>query len=102
MAMMAAGALAEARYLGAMALPPSLPVMKAVGLPPLLRHLRSEIDLNEACRLAKRDTRHYAKRQMTWFRNRAAPDRTWVAQFSERLKAEIFSFISNFVLTPTI
>jgi tRNA dimethylallyltransferase len=100
-AMLAAGALAEARHLDAMALAPALPIMKAVGLPPLLRHLRGEIDLAEAGRLAKRDTRHYAKRQMTWLRNRAIPDRVWEAQFSERLKAEIFSFISRFVLTPT-
>jgi tRNA dimethylallyltransferase len=99
-AMLAAGAIAEARHLDAMALPASLPVMKAVGLPPLLRHLRGEIDLAEAVRLAKRDTRHYAKRQMTWYRHRFAPDRAWVEQYSERLKPEIFSFISDFVLTP--
>jgi tRNA dimethylallyltransferase len=98
--MMAAGALAEAKHLAAMALAPTLPVMKAVGLPPLLRHLRGEIELDEAVRMAKRDTRRYAKRQMTWYRHRVVPDRTWNAQFSESLHQEIFSFISHFVLTP--
>jgi len=77
-------------------------VMKAVGLPPLLRHLRGEIVLDEAVRLAKRDTRRYAKRQITWFRNRAVADRTWLAQFSESLKPEIFSFVSTLLLTPAL
>jgi tRNA dimethylallyltransferase len=30
--------------------------------------LRSEISLEEAIELTKKDTRHYAKRQITWFR----------------------------------
>ncbi|TRO95226.1 tRNA (adenosine(37)-N6)-dimethylallyltransferase MiaA [Glycocaulis profundi] len=67
--MMAAGALDEARAIAARGLDPALPAMKAVGLPPLLAHLRGEIALDEAVALAKRDTRRYAKRQYTWFSN---------------------------------
>ena len=46
-----------------------LPAMKAHGVPWLIRHLRGEIPLEEAAEGGKRDTRRYAKRQNTWFRN---------------------------------
>lgn len=97
--MMADGALAEARAVGAMGLDPGLPMMKAVGLAPLLAHCGGELALDDAVAAAKRDTRRYARRQMTWFRNRARPDRVISAQYSESLLPEIFSFISEFRLT---
>ncbi|MFA7439861.1 MAG: tRNA (adenosine(37)-N6)-dimethylallyltransferase MiaA [Sphingomonadaceae bacterium] len=65
--MLVAGALDEAARLQARNLSPDLPVMKALGVPRLLRHLRGEISLAAATVEAKRDTRHYARRQMTWF-----------------------------------
>lgn len=45
----------------------SLRPMQSLGYKHMIRHLRSGLDLREALRLLKRDTRHYAKRQMTWF-----------------------------------
>jgi tRNA dimethylallyltransferase len=99
--MLASGALTEAKHLAAMGLDPSLPIMKAVGLPPLLRHIRGELEFDRAVRVAKADTRHYAKRQMTWYRHRAAPDLILAAQYSESLNPKIFPFISDFVLTPS-
>jgi tRNA dimethylallyltransferase len=75
--MLAAGALDEVRRLGERRLDPSLPGMKAHGVPWMLRHLRGEIGLEEAAEGAKRDTRRYTKRQGTWFRNQL-PDWTWV------------------------
>src|SRR6185312_3345296 len=45
------------------------PAMKAHGVPWLIRHLRGEISLDEAAAGAIMDTRRYAKRQNTWFRN---------------------------------
>jgi len=68
-AMIEAGALEEVRALMARNLDPSLPAMKAHGVPWLIRHLRGEITLAEAVEGAKRDTRQYTKRQATWFRN---------------------------------
>ncbi len=97
--MMANGALEEAREVGSMGLDPGLPMMKAVGLVPLLAHCRGELDLDDAVAAAKRDTRRYARRQMTWFRNRMQPDRVIEAQYSESMFAEIFSFVSDFRLT---
>lgn len=48
------------------------PMLKAIGLSHLLRHLAGEWSLGDAVRLAKRDTRRFAKRQMTWFRNQCS------------------------------
>jgi tRNA dimethylallyltransferase len=70
--MLAAGALDEVRALAARGLDPLLPAMKAHGVPWLIRHLRGELSLAEAADRAKLDTRHYAKRQFTWFRHQLA------------------------------
>jgi len=77
-AMMAAGALGEVRALAARHLNPSLPAMKAHGVPWLIRHLNGEITLADAVEHAKLETRQYTKRQATWFRNQL-PDFEWVA-----------------------
>jgi tRNA dimethylallyltransferase len=68
-AMLKAGALDEVRALAARKLDPLLPAMKAHGVPWLIRHLNGEISLDEAAAGAVMDTRRYAKRQLTWFRN---------------------------------
>jgi tRNA dimethylallyltransferase len=47
---------------------PAQPIMKAIGVPELLRHVNGELSLAQATILAKTATRHYIKRQMTWFR----------------------------------
>lgn len=41
----------------------------ALGFRPLQSHLRGEIDIETAVLLAQNETRHYAKRQVTWFRH---------------------------------
>jgi tRNA dimethylallyltransferase len=76
--MIAAGAIDEVRTLAARNLDPSLPAMKAHGVPWLIRHLKGEITLAEAVEQSKRDTRRYTKRQATWFRNQL-PQFEWVA-----------------------
>jgi tRNA dimethylallyltransferase len=76
-AMMAAGAMDEVRALAERRLDPTLPAMKAHGVPWLIRHLNGEMALAEAIEGGKRDTRQYTKRQATWFRNQL-PDFAWV------------------------
>jgi tRNA dimethylallyltransferase len=71
-AMLSVGALDEVRALAARRLDPLLPAMKAHGVPWLMRHLTGEISLAAAATEAKKDTRHYAKRQFTWFRHQLA------------------------------
>ena len=68
-AMLTANALDEVRALAARQLDPALPAMKAHGVPWLIRHLKGEISLDEAAAGGVMDTRRYAKRQVTWFRN---------------------------------
>lgn len=87
-AMMAAGALEEARALRERGLALSLPVMKAVGAAELLRHLDGDLPLDEAVRLAKQSSRRFAKRQMTWFRNQtpAWPRASSPAEAAELLR----------------
>jgi tRNA dimethylallyltransferase len=76
-AMLQVGALEEVRALAARQLDPTLPAMKAHGVPWLIRHLRGEITLEEAAAGSIMDTRRYAKRQLTWFRNQMK-DWPWV------------------------
>jgi tRNA dimethylallyltransferase len=76
-AMLAAGALDEVRALAARSLDPTLPAMKAHGVPWLIRYLNGEITLEEAAEGGKRDTRRYTKRQGTWFRHQL-PDWMWL------------------------
>jgi len=81
------GALDEVVQLASRRLDPLLPAMKAHGVPALIRHIRGEISREEAAAIGKADTRHYAKRQFTWFRHQLpefewmTPDaaRAWVA-----------------------
>jgi tRNA dimethylallyltransferase len=76
-AMLMAGALEEVAVLAARNLDPLLPAMKAHGVPALIRHLRGELTLEEAAIIGRADTRHYAKRQFTWFRHQL-PEFEWV------------------------
>lgn len=71
-AMMAAGALGETRALASRGLAADLPALKAVGVAELLSHIAGRLSLAEAVALAKRNSRRFAKRQLTWFRHQAA------------------------------
>jgi len=82
-AMLDAGALDEVAALAARGLDPLLPAMKAHGVPALIRHLKGEISRAEAVEIGRADTRHYAKRQFTWFRHQL-PDFAWIAPEAAR------------------
>jgi tRNA dimethylallyltransferase len=64
------GALGEVQAL--MGLDPALPVMKAIGVPEFIAHLRGETSLEEALAKAAVATRNYIKRQLTWWRGQMA------------------------------
>ncbi|RZN27671.1 tRNA (adenosine(37)-N6)-dimethylallyltransferase MiaA [Bradyrhizobium sp. Leo121] len=82
-AMLNAGALDEVAKLAARDLDPLLPAMKAHGVPAVIRHLKGEIGREEASEIGRADTRHYAKRQFTWFRHQL-PEFEWVAPEAAR------------------
>jgi len=80
--MIEAGALEEVRALKARRLDPSLPVMRAHGVPHLLGHLEGRLALEEAIALGKADTRRYAKRQFTFARHQL-PGFEWLESEEE-------------------
>lgn len=64
--MMQAGLLAEVSALSPFA---SWPALRTVGYQELFQYLDGHITLEMAVEKIKQHTRHYAKRQLTWFRN---------------------------------
>jgi tRNA dimethylallyltransferase len=76
-AMLKAGALEEVARLAARKLDPLLPAMKAHGVPALISHLAGDLTLEDASVIGRADTRHYAKRQFTWFRHQL-PEFEWM------------------------
>jgi tRNA dimethylallyltransferase len=97
--MIEAGVLEELRAFLASGPDPGWPLMKAVGLPELARHLAGELALPDAVARAQQATRRYAKRQVTWLRGHAPAVELLIvkespfAQLSERISPGIFNFI---------
>ena len=87
------GAIDEVAELIARKLDPDLPLMKALGVRPIASFLKGEITKDEAAVIAKRDSRRFAKRQMTWIRNNFNAQITIETKYSESLYENIFSFI---------
>lgn len=94
--MIAEGGLEEVRALLARQLDPSLPVMKALGVSALRDYLEGSHDFERAIYLAKRDSRHYAKRQMTWLRNNYIPQISITEKYLKRNLDKIFAEILKF------
>jgi tRNA dimethylallyltransferase len=67
--MMRGGARGEVERLAALALDPALPAMKAIGVRELCDHIAGNVSLEEATSAIATETRRYARRQLTWFRN---------------------------------
>lgn len=70
------GLVAETERLLSEGFAPSLPSMQGLGYRQIVPYLRGERTLDEAIALVKRDSRRYAKRQMTWFN--ADPNIQWI------------------------
>lgn len=66
--MMDEGLVEEVEQLLNMGYHRGLTSMQALGYKEIASYLQGEISKEEAVRVLKRDTRHYAKRQLTWFR----------------------------------
>lgn len=75
-AMMEQGLLDEVKRLRDMGYTRDLVSMQGLGYKELLAYLDGECSLDEAVYIIKRDTRHFAKRQLTWFRRER--DVIWV------------------------
>ena len=73
--MMAAGLVDEVKSLLTMGYTADLKPMQALGYKQITGYLSGEFSLDESILRLKRDTKRYAKRQMTWFR--ADPEINW-------------------------
>lgn len=66
----------------------------AVGYREIVSHLRGELSYEEALDLTKRNSRRFAKRQLTWFR--ADPEVRWHHPDDyPRIRAEVDDFLLN-------
>lgn len=67
--------------------------LKAIGYKEVILYLDGEIDFDEMVDLIKKNSRHYAKRQLTWFRR---DDRIkWFDRESDRILSDIESYIDS-------
>jgi tRNA dimethylallyltransferase len=66
--MIEAGAIDEAERFDALGLDPALPAARAIGLRPLIAHVRGTLSRADACSAGVAETRAYIKRQLTWLR----------------------------------
>ncbi len=87
--------LDEVHRLAKRQLDPTLPLMKALGLSALISVLKEDITLEEAGYIGKRDSRRYAKRQMTWLRNNYHAHMIIKKKLSKSLIENIFSLICS-------
>ncbi len=76
-AMIREGLLDEVKMLLQKGYPSSLKSMQSIGYRHMADFLENRLTWEEAVRILKRDTRRYAKRQMTWFRSDA--EMNWLA-----------------------
>lgn len=72
--MVQSGILQEAKMIYDMNLDKNLTCMQAIGYKEFFDYFKSEISLDEAVSNLKKATRHYAKRQITWFKNKTKCD----------------------------
>jgi len=93
--MMAEGALQEAQALAGLGIDPSLPAMRAIGVRPLIAAIEGKCSLEEAAAAAKQETRHYVKRQETWFKSHMISWHHINAKYMASNIAEIFAFIQR-------
>src|SRR3989442_10291972 len=91
------GLIQEVRQLPAKGIPPSAKPFEAIGYRHVIADLDSYIPDEETIRIIQRDTRRYAKRQMTWFRKQ--PDVTWFdgPGDSNEIKNKVYQFLQQFV-----
>ena len=80
------GAIEEVETLLARRIPPLSPVMRAIGVPEIAGLLRGDWSQEEAAEKGKAATRHYAKRQYTWFRHQ--PPGWWPRLYDNDFSAQ--------------
>jgi len=94
-AMIAAGLFAEVQELLGQGYSPALKSMGAIGYRELCAHLAGRYSLDEAIVLIKRNSRHYAKRQLTWFKRDQEINWVEYPETFARILNHVIEFISG-------
>lgn len=98
---LAHGMIEETRGLLDQGYEPELAAMKGLGYRQVSAYLKGDYDYAEMVRRFKRDTRHYAKRQMTWFRKE--PGIEWIEMNEgcslEQAAAQVLERIDRFLIS---
>ena len=89
--MLAQGLVEEVRRLLEQGVPPDCQAMKAIGYKEMLPVLRGECTLEAAVTELKKNTRHYAKRQLTWMRREE--DVLWLDAMSPDTEERAFRWL---------
>ena len=87
------GILDEAKKVYDMKLPEDNTCMQAIGYKEFFPYFEGKISLEEAVDTLKKETRHYAKRQMTWFNNKLECIKLDGSKPKNELVDEILKFI---------
>lgn len=85
------GLLEEAEFIYKLGLPPDSTALKAIGYHELFPYFKGECTLEYAINKIKQDTRHFAKRQITWFKREK--DVIWVDKDKFEDKNKILEFL---------
>ncbi|WP_457756204.1 tRNA (adenosine(37)-N6)-dimethylallyltransferase MiaA [Thermodesulfatator indicus] len=93
--MLEAGLLDEIRDILARGYSSGLKPLKSIGYKHMIAYLKGELAFEEAVRLMKRDTRRYAKRQLTWFKK--DPEVKWFhPEEKEKILTEAQRFLNSY------
>ncbi len=89
--MLEQGLLDEVKGLYAQGYNRSLVSMQGLGYKEILAYLEGEITLEDAIEILKRDTRHFAKRQLTWFKRER--DVIWVDKDNFASETDVLTYL---------
>jgi tRNA dimethylallyltransferase len=98
-AMFEGGLLEEVQHILNLGFSPSVKPFESHGYKQALQLLRGELTLGQAVEQAQRNTRRYAKRQLTWFRHESSVE--WItgfggdAEVSRRVLVRIAEFLNK-------
>ena len=90
------GAIDEVKKLLSLNLDPSLPIMKAHGIPEISQYLSGSINLKECISKGQQVTRNYVKRQITWWKSSKFYNCTIFKNFPSNIDLESLDFMTKF------
>ncbi len=94
-AMINKGAINEVKNLLSLNLDPSLPIMKAHGVPEISQYLSGTINLEECIIKAQQTIRNYVKRQITWWKSSKVYNSTIFEHFPSNINLESLDLLKK-------